>query len=343
MGGDEIAVLFIGDIDYEFIAEKILMFFTQLLHVGEIDLQISVNIGVINCTNGEIHYEEALRYADMALVKAKQDSKGISHYVIYSEVISEKIYEQLHISKELKKAINKNQITVVYQPKYDTISQKIIGFEALARWRHKEMGYISPLKFIQIAEKYALIEQLTDFIIEKSCEFAKAINAFGDEYVVSINISGVQMIKDDFHQRLIGLLYRTKTAAEMIGIEVTETAVMESLEIATLNLLNVKEFGVDISLDDFGTGYSSLNYLRKLPINELKIDKSFIDYICIDKHDADMISMIINLAKKLGIRTVAEGVENEAQYNMLKSLHCDIIQGYYFSRPLDYDAALESL
>jgi len=340
IGGDEIAMLFSGDIDYEFIAEKIMMIFTQPLSIPDIGLQISVNIGVVNCKNMDISYEEALRYADIALVKAKNEHKSSSHYVVYNSEMSKKIYEEIHISKELVKAVANDEIQIVYQPKYDTGTKLIIGFEALARWQHEEMGFISPNKFIIIAEQYGFISQLTEYIVEKACTFARAINTSEEQFIVTINISGVDLTQENFYQRMVGLLYQTNTDPSIIGIEVTETAIMESLEMALPNLRRLREYGLAISLDDFGTGYSSLNYLRKLPIDVLKIDKSFIDHICTDTFDEYMIHMIVDLANRLGIRTMAEGVETEEQYNMLRDLNCSGIQGYYFSKPVSFEEAV---
>ncbi|MDA3845639.1 MAG: EAL domain-containing protein [Vallitaleaceae bacterium] len=340
IGGDEIAMLFIGKVDYEFTAEKIVMLFSQPLSIPDIELQVSVNIGIVSCDKKDVLYDEALRYADIALVKAKNEYKGSSHYVVYDPKMSKKIYEQIHISKELQNAIANGDIEVDYQHKNNTITKKINGFEALARWNHKEFGFVSPLKFIVIAEQFGLISRLTEYILEKVCEFARAVNEVEDQYIITINISGVDLIQENFYQRIVGLLYQTNTRASIVGIEVTETAIMESLEMATPNLKRLREHGLRISMDDFGTGYSSLNYLRKLPIDVLKIDKSFIDGICTSAYDHYMVRMIVDLANELGIETMAEGVEQKEQYEVLKALKCTGIQGYYFSKPISFDEAL---
>lgn len=342
LGGDEFAIVITNKVELEVIAEQLIILFTKTIQAGDLEIVVNVNIGLLDNFNASMTKNEALKNSDLAMVHSKSLKLRHSHYIKYAPAMSEEAYEQFFISIELSKAIENHDIYVVYQPKYNTYSNKIVGFEALVRWEHETLGYVRPDIFVKIAEQHGLIESLTDIVIRESCQFAKKIN-FGmrrDPLLVTVNISGVQLMKDDFYQRMVGTLFSENTDTSYIGIEITETAVMESLHDVLGNLNRLRSNNIRISLDDFGTGYSSLNYLRSLPIDTLKIDKSFVDHVCHNQKDEYMIRMIIDLAKYLDIHLVAEGVEEEEQYQMLRSLGCDTIQGYYFSKPLKYNDAV---
>ncbi len=302
------------------------------------EFAINYSIGIASYTEG-MTSNDLIKNAEIAMYLTKE--KGKNGYQFYNQVHGDEVHKRLMMTNALEKAVARNEIYLVYQPKYRVNPNEIMGFEALVRWESKEYGFISPLEFIDLAEQTGYINLLGRFITEQACHFANRINAGPQSYIVSINISGRQLMEEGFHDDFMSILQKTDTDPSYIGIEVTETSFMtriqEAEEVANL----FRNSGIKIYLDDFGTGYSSLNYLMRLPIDVLKIDKSFIDEITTSDNAYKMLITIINLAKGFELEIVAEGVETKEQYDLLKENDCDMIQGYYLDKPLSLQEALK--
>jgi EAL domain-containing protein (putative c-di-GMP-specific phosphodiesterase class I) len=247
---------------------------------------------------------------------------------------------QFKIFREIDQAINNDEFFLQYQPNIDIVTGKMIGFEALVRWNSNVLGIVYPDQFINVAEYTGQIIELGSAIIEKAMNFAHIISEIDNEIVVSINISPRQLLEDNFISKTVELIKKTKVNVTNIAFEVTETAYIENINRVNYVLKEITELGILIYLDDFGTGYSSLNYLNQLPIDLLKIDKSFIDDIHINKQSSNLTNTIIMMAKSLDLKCIAEGVEVYEQLIKLKTLGCENVQGYYFDKPMSEKDAL---
>jgi EAL domain-containing protein (putative c-di-GMP-specific phosphodiesterase class I) len=247
------------------------------------------------------------------------------------------------MSYALEQAVQNKSLYMVFQPIYNSIGDQVYGFESLVWWEDRELGFVPPDIFIGVAEKSNLIHRLSDVIQNKIWDFTGKINEVNKGLYISINISGKELSRPDFAERFIENARQKYIEPSNIGIEVTESSMINNLELAEKQLLRLKQEGFQIYLDDFGTGYSSLSYLYKLPIDVLKIDKSFIDQIITEKNKEYLLRGIIQLARQLSIETLAEGVETEKQVEILKNIGVDYIQGYYYSKPLSFDDALKLL
>jgi EAL domain-containing protein (putative c-di-GMP-specific phosphodiesterase class I) len=256
--------------------------------------------------------------------------------------MEEELNRNTLILEVLRNSIENKDIYLQYQPLIELNSNSIIGFEALMRINNERLGNLSPSEFIPIAEESGLIMELSSWLIREACNYNKKLILLGyHPRPVSVNISSVQINRPGFISMLSEILEETQLPPEYLELEITESTLVSSIMDATKLLSNLQELGVKISLDDFGTGYSSLNYLTKMPIDTLKIDKSFIDNLCTYEKDAQIAESIIHLAHSLDIKVVAEGVESEDQLAVLRGKHCDIIQGFIFSQPLHPDELLE--
>jgi EAL domain-containing protein (putative c-di-GMP-specific phosphodiesterase class I) len=244
-------------------------------------------------------------------------------------------FKRLSLKNDLRKAVNNNQFFVDYQPKVETKTHKIIGMEALIRWEHPKWGIVSPEEFILLAEESGLICSLGEMVLTKACQQNKKWQDQGLTPIkVSVNFSVVQFLQSDIIQMVEKVLKDTGMEAKWLEIEITESTLLTNEELVLEIISKLKAMGISIAIDDFGTGYASLSYLQKLKADTLKIDRSFVKGIPSDTDSTNIISAIIHLAQKLHINTVAEGVETMEQLQFLKKIHCDEIQGYYFSRPI---------
>jgi sensor c-di-GMP phosphodiesterase-like protein len=282
-----------------------------------------------------------MKRADMALLKAKESYD--STYCIYGNEVGSEVSYRAKMSYALEQAVQNKSLYMVFQPIYNSIGDQVYGFESLVRWEDRELGFVPPDIFIGVAEKSNLIHRLSDVIQNKIWDFTGKINEVNKGLYISINISGKELSRPDFAERFIENARQKYIEPSNIGIEVTESSMINNLELAEKQLLRLKQEGFQIYLDDFGTGYSSLSYLYKLPIDVLKIDKSFIDQIITEKNKEYLLRGIIQLARQLSIETLAEGVETEKQVEILKNIGVDYIQGYYYSKPLSFDDALKLL
>jgi EAL domain-containing protein (putative c-di-GMP-specific phosphodiesterase class I) len=285
--------------------------------------------------------DDIVKHADTAMYSAKQN--GRNQIAFYLSELHEKVVARLALEKDLRKAINDNQLDVYYQPLLDS-NENILAVEALVRWKHDEHGYINPEEFIAIAEDTGLIYSIGDFVLNKAVNDITLLNKEHDFSInLSVNISPHQFRKAEFFGVIKKVIDTYKLEKNFLTLEVTERIAIENLN-ATVEKFNLlQSIGVRLSLDDFGTGYSSLSHLKILPIDEIKIDKSFVFDIEDDQQDALLVKTIIKIAHQFGLDIVAEGVETKEQLNFLKNEDCTILQGFYFSKPIPITALTELL
>lgn len=322
-----------GKEEIESFASKVIDCFNQTLSIDGHVISASVSIGISLYPIDGKDVDTLLRFADMAMYKVKQ--KGKNGYCFFNTLIKEEIQARVNIERHLKKALDNDEFILHYQPQIDVETKKIIGFEALVRWLSPDMGLVPPLKFIHIAEETGFIVPLGEWILRTSCQFCKNINRERNtNYKISVNISVMQLLQDNFNDMVERALKDTGLSANLLELEITESIIMESPELIVGKLKQLRQKGISVALDDFGTGYSSLAYLKNIPITTLKIDKLFIDDISSDDSNTTLTDSIISLGHKIGLTIVAEGVETTDQLKYLENNKCDMIQGYLFSKPL---------
>lgn len=311
-----------------------------ILHTVKLPMEIDNNsivttlsIGISVYPNNGINGDELLKKADIAMYKAKGEGKN--KFIIYDEPMSENLKNRINIENHLRNALNNDEFILYYQPQYNTVTGKASSFEALLRWKNADLGFVSPNDFITIAEDTNLIIPLGKWVLKNACTFIKNLNdEFNKSFVVSVNISMLQLLQNDFVDTVNEVLTLTGLNPELLELEITESILMQSFSSITDKLEVLKKNGIKIALDDFGKGYSSFNYLKQLPITTLKIDKCFIDNISIDTKSSYIVGSIVSLGRKVGLNVVAEGVETSDQLHRLIKYKCDKIQGYYFSKPM---------
>lgn len=317
----------------ESFADEILKIFYEPFFIEDNMINTTISVGISLYPHDGDSADILLKYADMAMYKVKGNGKN--GYSFFDKSLSDEMHNRVNIEKYLKKALPNNEFIVYYQPQVNIEGNRVDGFEALIRWKSPELGMVSPLNFISLAEELGLILPIGEWILRSACSFIKELNGKRNtKYKISVNISVLQLLQDNFTEMVLNVLSEVGLEPSYLELEITESIIMESpdLNISKLKLLLSR--GISIALDDFGTGYSSLSYLRAMPINTLKIDKSFVDNISNTDDTVSITDTIISLGHNLGLTIVAEGVENTEQLNYLKEHHCDKIQGYLFSKPL---------
>lgn len=334
--GDEFA-FFIEEVKER---ESIKDLITQLLdvsdqpfHIKNYTISISTSFGIAIFPEQAEAEDLLLKNADTAKFKAKEAGRNM--YKFYDDNIREEVHKRICIENYLQGALNNNELYLCYQPQVDTKSRRLRGIEALLRWNCPRMGRIPPMEFISIAEETGMIVEIGEWVLEKACAANKIWqDIYKEDMIISVNISPVELKQKNFADKVKDILKKTGLNPELLELEITENVLIESFEFVEM-LEDLKKIGVKISLDDFGTGYSSLNYLTKLPINTLKIDKSFLDAIKTDRKQKDVIESIISLIHKIGLEVIAEGVETNDQLDYLINSACDSVQGYLISKPLE--------
>ncbi len=314
-------------------AANVIDAFKKPFHLSGEIAYVSMSIGIaIYPKNGTLT-NVLIKNADIAMYKSKDTGKN--KYTLFDKSMEDELNRNTIILEILRGAIENNEIYIKYQPQINIITNKIIGFEALMRIKSGKLGELSPSEFIPIAEESGLIVELGEWILKEACQFNKNLMELGyTPYIVSVNISSVQINRTGFITMLDNVLKETGIPPEYLELEITESTIVSSITDAVTLLNSLQDLGVRISLDDFGTGYSSLNYLTSMPINTLKIDKSFIDNISKNRKDSLIAEAIIQLAHSIDVEVIAEGVEYNEQLSVLKAKNCDIIQGYIYSKPL---------
>lgn len=331
-----------GYTDLENKAKEIIKLFNSPIKIFDSKTFISINIGMaLYPDHGEI-LSDLVYKADMAMYKAK--SLGQNQYYLFEFNDLEKVNRIFSIEKDLNQALNKKEMYLVFQPKISAENEKLVGLEALIRWKHLEKGFISPVEFIPIAEYTKAIIPIGKFVFDEACKKCRELLDMGyDNFKISVNLSKVQLEDKNLTDNFINILEKYKLDAKYIELEITESVIINVLE-KNLDVLDkLHKYGMSISLDDFGTGLSPLKYLKLLNLDCLKIDKSFIDDIGINKKSEHIIDGLIKLAHSLKLLVIAEGVETEEQIKYLKANDCDIIQGYYYAKPMIFEETVNFL
>ena len=339
LSGDEFVLLcedFTSAEHAELLAEKILTALADPIQIAEHTIFTPVSIGIALFNEEMDKAHDLLRAADMAMYQAKK--AGGNRYVVYDSAANSRRREIFHLESHLRRAVELGETFLHYQPQIDLQSGRLIGVEALARWKHSRMGLISPTEFIAIAEETGQIVPLGDWVLETACAQNKAWQEDGlPPITVAVNISPRQLSEEDFADKINHILTRTGLDPRFLEIEITETAIMDNVDQVRKTMKTLCEWGVSFALDDFGTGYSSLSNLRYLPLKKLKIDRSFIHDVPHHDQDVRLVSSVLALASSLDIQVVAEGIESTQQLTFLQQKGSEIGQGYFFSRPVDAD------
>ena len=339
LGGDEFVVL-LGQInqaeDAARVAERIANSIGEPYNIGDIEVAVTTTIGISVYPADGRDSETLMKHADVAMYHAKE--QGRNGYQFYSKGIHEKALARFAMERELKQAIENEQLQIVYQPKIDLVSGATSGVEALVRWNHPEKGPVSPADFIPLAEETGLILPLGQWVLTESCKqmqrwIEKGIGPFS----VAVNCSPVQFTRGNMIRDIDSAIEQSGLDPRHLEVELTESLFLHNIEKGIQILKSMKELGIKIAVDDFGTGFSSLSYLKRLPVDKLKIDQSFVKELDTDKGDAAIVSAIITLSHNLNLSVVAEGVENVAQLNVLQEQRCNEVQGYFISYPLTPD------
>ncbi|GFP74878.1 bifunctional diguanylate cyclase/phosphodiesterase [Clostridium fungisolvens] len=342
-GGDEF-VIFMQDIDdlkdVKAVAKEIIDVFNNTKNLMDEMIFTTASIGITVFPDDAVDYKSLLRNADVAMYKAKGNGKNI--YQFFDDQISREQNRFYTLEKGLRTALEKKELYVQFQPKVVLDDSKIMGFEALIRWKSEELGMVSPVEFIPVAENTRLIIPIGFFVIEEVCKKCKDLLEKGhDDFKLALNLSEIQLRDDNIIESFKKLTEKYNIEPKYIEIEITESLLMKSFDRNIKILAFLKGLGFSIALDDFGTGYSSLNYLTKLPIDVLKIDRSFVSELGGNLKSQYIVENIIQLSHKLGIKVVAEGVEYKNQVDYLRSIFCDFVQGYYYSKPENYEKIVE--
>lgn len=334
-GGDEFVVVIPGVAslgEVKRVAQKILDILEPALRVQDHSLNIGASIGIAIFPEDGLDSGLLQKNADVALYRAKDS--GRNRFEFYHKAMNVHAGENLALEGDLRRAVVQNELNLYYQPIYDFKSQSITSVEALLRWQHPTLGLIKPNKFISLAEQTGTIVPIGEWVVKNACQHLKEWQKLGLKLSMSINLSGRQLNEDSLVERLLQILRENEMDLSLFEMEITESLAMENVDRTKNKLSELKAQGLSIIIDDFGTGYSSLNYLKRFPIDKLKIDKSFVKHCITDEQDTSIIKAIISMAKSLNLKVIAEGVDTEMQMGLLSSLGCDSAQGYLISRPL---------
>ncbi len=333
LSGDEFAILipsFDSIDEIKIISDRIHDAIKAPYDLDGNEIYTSVSIGIATTLSSDNHPEDLIRDADFAMHQAKSAGKARSE--IYHRASHHKARSQFHLETELRRALERSELELYYQPIVGFKSGNIVGVEALTRWNHKDRGFVSPVEFIALAEETNLIVDLGRWALDQACQ---QINDWGKNAVpINVNVSGVQFARDDVKAVVGQTLEHHKIDGKMVRIELTESAIMANPTVISESLQDLRDRGIKIALDDFGTGYSSLNYLHQFPLDVIKIDRSFINKLEWDNDPYKILQMIAMLAHNLGLETVAEGLEDPEHLAMLRGMNFDYGQGYYYSPPL---------
>lgn len=337
LGGDEFTVILEELDDVETIisvCDRILETVAEPLVLSDAEMTLTCSIGVAHFPNDGSDAESLLQKADTAMYRAKKN--GRNKYQFYTADMHQQAMDRLERETDLRKALQREEFALVYQPQVDVSSGKVVGVEALVRWRHPLKGLISPDDFIPLAEETGLIPQLGAWVLREACRQACEWKAeYGSDFHIAVNLSVGQFILRNIPELISTVLAETGLPADMLMLEITESLAVGEGKSTLVLLQDLKQLGCRLALDDFGTGNSSLSYLKRFPVDTIKIDRSFVRDINRDAHDAAIAKATINLARSLDLQVVAEGVENAQQMEWLQAEGCSLMQGYFFAAPLN--------
>lgn len=345
IGGDEFVILLTKLPPEQSLApilDNIFSVFERYFDFGEESLRLSTSIGIANYPQDGQTPEALLKNADTAMYLAKKN--GRNGYAFYSPELTDVAISRVRLQSALYQGVELKQFSLVYQPQFNLHNQTLLGFEALIRWHHPQLGLVSPDEFIPMAEKTGAIQSIGEWVLRTACQQAKQWLDAG--YLLdklSVNVSAIQLKQSNFIEMLIRILSESQLPAHKLEIEITEGFLIENKQKAIHDLQQIAELGVGIALDDFGTGYSSLSYLKGLPLQKLKIDRSFINDIPDDKESNAIVAAILAMGNSLSLIVTAEGIEDEKQMSYLDQIGCHFGQGYYLGRPLSVEDATNLL
>lgn len=334
LGGDEFAILLtdIDDVSHvDVVSKSLLHSIRQYFYIDDVEIEVRLSIGVVVYPDQANDFSTLLRYADVAMYCAKNDMSGVAYYDPEKDAHSPK---RLSLMSELGKAIRGNDLTLYFQPKISLGDNRMVGVEALARWIHPTMGFISPGEFVPLAEMTDLINDMTRWVLNESLRQVSEWRENSLYLSVAVNISARNLLQEDFCSMVKELLDVHDVPASCLELEITESTIMKNMEKTLLVLKELNDMGIELSIDDFGTGYSSLAYLKRLPVTRLKIDYSFIINMLESEQDQIIVSSTINMAHSLGLLVVAEGVETQALLQCLDEMKCEQAQGFHIAKPM---------
>ncbi len=341
LGGDEFVILLEdlhSPLDVDLMARKLLQAFSQPLEFGVHSAVVTASIGVALSTPGENDSRDLVRRADVAVFRAKEE--GRARHVVFDDAIDASSMKRFELEADLRQAVKEGQLRVFYQPELDLETLQVVGFEALVRWEHPTRGLVPPNDFIPLAEETGEIVPIGQWVLAEACrqarEWQKKIPALG-HFTMAVNLSAKEFMEPDLTWRVAKTLRDANLRPELLRIEITESVLMRDVTLARKVFFELKGLGVEIAIDDFGTGYSSLNYLRRLPADVLKVDRSFVTDVDHDEREANIVRAVVNVARALELKVVAEGIERPEQVQILSDIGCATAQGFYFSRPQPAD------
>jgi diguanylate cyclase (GGDEF)-like protein len=336
LGGDEFAVLAESCpqlMQAAALAQRIIEGLKEPFLIGGHQLFINTSIGISLFPGDALSAEQLLRNADSALFKAK--STGRDGYALYTEELTAHAQNRVETAVELRRALEKQELRVYYQPVHDLRTRRLVGAEALVRWEHPQRGLVPPAEFIPIAERTGLIAEIDAWVMRQACQQMCSWQQAGMALsFIAVNVSSRLFARRELFQQVAKVLHETGLDPAFLELEVTESAVMEDPEVALEQMHRLRELGVRLAIDDFGTGYSSLLRLKRLPVQKLKIDQGFVAGLPWDEDDAAIVRVIIALARSMGMQVHAEGIEQVEQARFLLEHDCDLGQGYWFGRPV---------
>ncbi|NJP09924.1 MAG: EAL domain-containing protein [Leptolyngbyaceae cyanobacterium RU_5_1] len=347
LGGDEFAMLLthIAGIDSATqLADRMLNTFSQPFSIRQQQVFISASIGIALSSSEYEQPEHLLRDADTAMYHAK--ASGRAQYQIFEPTMHTAALQQLLLETDLRRAINQQEFVIHYQPIVALKTGKIAGLEALVRWQHPTRGLVSPAAFIPIAEETRLINQIGNWVLRTACHqlsFWQKRGFVDPTFSISVNLSACQFAQVDLVEQIIQILAETQLNPHCLKLEITESAIMDNPEAAAVILEQLRQHQIQLSMDDFGTGYSSLNYLQSFPMDNLKIDRSFVQCLDETQDSLGLVPVIKMIAKTMNMKVIAEGIETTQQLIQLKALNCDFGQGYLFSKPLEAEEIITLL
>jgi len=336
LGGDEFTIIIenLAHADQaSFVAQKIQKALADPLVTQGREIFVTASIGITLYPGDAADLDSLLQAADIAMYRAKEE--GRNTYAFYAREMNARAVERLKMENLLRYAIERQELLLHYQPKVAVATGKIVGAEALCRWNSRELGRVPPSDFVPLAEKSGLIAPIGEWVLRTACSQSKAWQDEGlPPILMSVNLSPRQLRQKDLVEMVAAVLDDARLPAHLLELEITESMIMQESENVTAILRRLHELGIQLSVDDFGTGYSSLAYLKRFPVQKLKIDQSFVRDLTTDADDASIVKAVVVIAKSLGLKVVAEGVETQAQLAFLSKLECDEYQGYYFSEPV---------
>ncbi|MEP6970486.1 MAG: EAL domain-containing protein, partial [Betaproteobacteria bacterium] len=344
IGGDEFVVLLDdirGDLDAEVVAGRLLDLLAMPYTIGEHTVNSSVSIGIVTATHVADDVESILRDADIAMYEAKRTGRG--RYVLFEPAMHKRVRDDVALENDLRRALGAGELFVVYQPLVDLVSHQMTGMEALARWRHPQRGLVPPVEFIPVAEAVGLIGKIGAFVLHTACrDFAWMQDALGlrAPQAVSVNLSRAQLHEPSLVSEVLQSLRAHGMGVGQLQLEITESLAAQDPAMQA-RLHEIRSLGVTLALDDFGTGYSSLSCLHELPIDVVKIDRSFVSLAQTSDYHRVLIEATVLMARTLGMGTLAEGIETAEQAAMMRAIGCGKGQGYLFSKPLERDALVQ--